>query len=66
MAVEFSKSAIALDLLKVVCAFISRPESSPFREPVDYESLGLTDYPTIVKKPMDLGSIKVNNISISW
>jgi hypothetical protein len=30
-----------------------------FLEPVDYETLGLTDYPTIVKKPMDISTIQV-------
>jgi len=46
------------DMLKIVCVFISRPESAPFRDPVDYKGLGLTDYPKIVKKPMDLNTIK--------
>ena len=32
--------------------------SSAFREPVDYEGLGLSDYPTIIKHPMDLGTCK--------
>ncbi|KAK2708521.1 hypothetical protein QYM36_014206 [Artemia franciscana] len=30
----------------------------PFYKPVDAELLGLTDYHTIIKKPMDLGNIK--------
>lgn len=30
----------------------------PFREPVDYKALGLHDYPQIIKKPMDLGTIQ--------
>ncbi len=46
------------DMLKIVCIFISRPESLPFRVPVDWKGLGLTDYPKIIKKPMDLGTIK--------
>jgi hypothetical protein len=29
-----------------------------FLEPVDWESLGLTDYLTVVKKPMDLNTVK--------
>lgn len=32
--------------------------TEPFREKVDYEALGLLDYPTIVKKPMDLGTVR--------
>ena len=30
----------------------------PFRSPVAYKELGLLDYPTIISKPMDLGTIK--------
>ncbi len=46
------------EMYKVVCSIISRRESSVFREPVDWKALGLTDYPEVVKKPMDLGTIK--------
>lgn len=31
----------------------------PFYHPVDAEGLGLHDYFTIVKKPMDLSNVKV-------
>ena len=34
------------------------PESIPFREPVNPELLGLPDYFNVVKKPMDLSTIK--------
>lgn len=34
--------------------------SEPFREPVDWQSLGLFDYPKIIKNPMDLGLVKQN------
>lgn len=30
-----------------------------FLEPVDWKALGLTDYPIVIKQPMDLGTIKV-------
>jgi hypothetical protein len=46
------------EMLKVVCSMLSRNECMVFREPVDWKSLGLNDYPEIVKKPMDLGTIK--------
>ena len=35
------------------------PKSFEFAEPVDFEALGLEDYPSIVKNPMDLSTIKV-------
>lgn len=36
--------------------------SAPFKEPVDWQGLGLTDYPIIVQNPMDLGTIKVTDM----
>ena len=30
-----------------------------FRSPVNWKELGLLDYPTIIKQPMDLGTIDV-------
>ncbi|XP_010553138.1 PREDICTED: transcription factor GTE5, chloroplastic-like isoform X2 [Tarenaya hassleriana] len=36
-----------------------------FNAPVDVEGLGLHDYHTIVKKPMDLGTVK-NRLSKNW
>ena len=38
----------------------NKKEAEPFREPVDYEGLGLTDYPKIVTKMMDLGTLSKN------
>lgn len=46
------------DLLKIVCAYLSREECSPFLAPVQWKELGLMDYLEVVKKPMDLGTIK--------
>lgn len=34
------------------------PESIPFRQPVDPQALGIPDYFDIIKKPMDLSTIK--------
>ena len=45
-------------LTKIVNSFLSRPDIGPFREPVDWRGLGLDDYPQIVKKMMDLGTVK--------
>jgi Bromodomain len=46
------------EMLKVVCSMLSRNECMVFREPVDWKGLGLADYPEIVQRPMDLGTIK--------
>ena len=32
-------------------------DAAAFLEPVDWKALGLIDYPTLIKKPMDLGTI---------
>lgn len=37
---------------------IYNPESLPFRQPVDPVFLGIPDYHTIIKRPMDLSTIK--------
>ena len=43
---------------KIVDAFVLRNDCAPFLEPVDWRGLELYDYPTIIKKPMDLGTIQ--------
>lgn len=43
---------------KLLEEMIHDRETQPFRAPVPYEEYGLFDYPTIVKHPMDLGTIK--------
>lgn len=35
-------------------------DSAEFRNPVDWKTFGLLDYPSIIKKPMDLGTVKKN------
>ena len=47
-----------IKLEEIVDNFLSRPDSGPFREPVDWKELELFDYPVIVQHPMDLGSVK--------
>ena len=44
----------AQSLLKHLC---EQPESAPFLNPVDFRSLGLHDYPYIIKSPIDLSMI---------
>jgi hypothetical protein len=34
--------------------------AGPFMQPVQYDKLGIPDYPNIVKHPMDLGTVQVN------
>mmetsp|Transcript_36815 Transcript_36815/g.41975 ORF Transcript_36815/g.41975 Transcript_36815/m.41975 type:complete len:242 (-) Transcript_36815:331-1056(-) len=46
------------EMAKLVNKFIQMPDAEPFRVAVDYKGLGLFDYPEIVNKPMDLGTIK--------
>uniref|UniRef100_A0A7S1FUF8 Bromo domain-containing protein n=1 Tax=Corethron hystrix TaxID=216773 RepID=A0A7S1FUF8_9STRA len=43
---------------KLVSSLLSRNDSAPFREPVDWRAMELWDYPKIVRKMMDLGTIK--------
>ena len=37
---------------------INIKNTEPFRDPVDWEALGLFDYPQVIKKPMDLALVK--------
>mmetsp|Transcript_21928 Transcript_21928/g.46251 ORF Transcript_21928/g.46251 Transcript_21928/m.46251 type:complete len:216 (+) Transcript_21928:200-847(+) len=45
---------------KLIQSMIQRSDTEPFRVPVDWKSMGLFDYPTLIKKPMDLGTVKRN------
>jgi len=47
-------------MMKIVNFLMSKSDSLPFREPVDWRGLGLFDYPQIIKKPMDLSTVKSN------
>lgn len=40
--------------------FATQGYAWPFYKPVDASSLGLHDYHDVIKKPMDLGTVKVN------
>ena len=58
---SLSPSTPTLTRLTALLAQISdRKEAEPFRAPVDYEAFGLTDYPLIVKRMMDLGTLQSN------
>ncbi len=45
-------------MVKIVNSMMSKPETAPFVEPVDWRGLELWDYPEVVKTPMDLGKIR--------
>lgn len=45
-------------MTKLVNYLMSRPDASPFCEPVAWRDLELWDYPKIVTKMMDLGTVK--------
>ena len=47
-------------LLNCIHAIQEEPKSYEFRQPVKWKELGFTDYPKIVKKPMDLSTLKTN------
>ena len=43
---------------KIVASLMARPDAAPFLEPVDWRGLELWDYPSVVKRLMDLGTIR--------
>lgn len=43
---------------KIVTSILARPDAAPFAEPVDWRGLELYDYPQVITKMMDLGTIK--------
>ena len=59
---EYYKNEITEEDLKkleeIIDKVINDKNAFDFREPVDYEGLGLSDYPKIIQHPMDLGTCK--------
>ena len=47
-------------MTKIVNTLLRKPYSADFREPLDWRGLGLNDYPKVIDKPMDLGTVKLN------
>ena len=48
----------------IIQSLFNNSDSVDFRQPVDWKGFGLTDYPLIIKSPMDLGTVKkklINN-----
>merc|ERR1712087_1065356 len=46
-----------MECRSLLTEFMRRPETEPFNEPVDWKGLNLPDYPLIITKPMDLGTV---------
>jgi len=44
--------------LEILKALQGKPDAGPFLEPVDWKRFDLPDYPLIIKRPMDLGTIE--------
>ena len=49
-------------ILFLLLIFLFQLYAWPFYKPVDAALLGLHDYHEIIKKPMDLGTIKVSGL----
>lgn len=45
-------------LQQLLQSLVNVPDSDPFRAPVDWQAFNLLDYPVLIKKPMDLGTVK--------
>lgn len=48
------------DLLHVIANLMHKKCSSLFHEPVDYVGLKLNDYLDVIKRPMDLTTLRTN------
>lgn len=44
---------------QLINSLLNSADAEAFREPVDWRGLGLQDYPNIIKRPMDLGTVKL-------
>jgi len=46
--------------MQLIQGLIDSADSVDFRNPVDWKSFNLLDYPILIKKPMDLSTVKKN------
>ena len=46
------------EMAKIIKTLLEMPDSVDFRKPVAWRSLKLYDYPRVIAKPMDLGTVK--------
>ena len=44
---------------QLIDSLLGSADAEAFRDPVDWRGLGLHDYPHIIKRPMDLGTVKL-------
>lgn len=45
--------------MQLINSLLSSADAEAFRDPVDWRGLGLDDYPHVIKRPMDLGTVKL-------
>lgn len=54
---ERRKKELWEEIIKIVEKIRKNPKSEPFRVPVDPIKLKIPDYPTIIRNPMDIGTV---------
>ena len=67
--VAWGKMAAKLDdalkqCQKILNLIQTHKDAGPFLEPVKWNEWGLTDYPKVIKHPMDLGRVNVCFVTI--
>ena len=50
-------SSWTVEAKRILQQIRKNPNADPFLQPVDWKALGLKDYPDIIKKPMDIGTM---------
>jgi len=52
---------------KLIAIIEQNPKAEEhFKNPVDFISLGLLDYPVVISHPMDLATVKVKRWHLTW
>lgn len=58
-AIDINSAGDVIKACMPVLKFIAgKAEAEPFLEPVDWDDLGIPDYPEVIATPMDLGTVK--------
>ena len=58
-AKEVELSAEMEECQQALQSLMTKEDAGAFNEPVDWEALGIPEYPDIIKNPMDLATIQV-------